>query len=146
MSRDIRVSDGVPESRQAGPCHADVMAVPLVLDCDPGHDDAVAIVVAARHAELLGITTVAGNAPLDRTTHNALALRELLGIDVPVHSGSPRPLVAELRTAPFVHGVSGLDGAELPMPQRPLDSTDAVASSSTPAAASRARGSWPSGR
>ena len=53
--------------------------VPMILDCDPGHDDAIAIVVAARHAELLGITTVAGNAPLDRTTHNALVMRELLG-------------------------------------------------------------------
>ena len=71
------------------------MAVPIILDCDPGHDDAVAIVVAARHAELLGITTVAGNAPLERTTHNALVIRELLGADVPVHSGAARPLVAE---------------------------------------------------
>ncbi len=102
------------------------MAVPMILDCDPGHDDAVAIVVAARHAELLGITTVAGNAPLERTTHNALAVRELLGVDVPVHSGAARPLVAELHTAPAVHGVSGLDGAELPSPTRPLDGTDAV--------------------
>ena len=102
------------------------MGVPVILDCDPGHDDAVAIVVAARHAELLGITTVAGNAPLERTTHNALAVRELLGVDVPVHSGAARPLVAELHTAPAVHGVSGLDGAELPTPTRPLDGTDAV--------------------
>ena len=102
------------------------MALPVVLDCDPGHDDAVAIVVAARHTELLGITTVAGNASLERTTHNALALRELLGIDVPVHSGSPRPLLAELNISDSVHGVSGLDGAELPIPRRPLDSTDAV--------------------
>jgi inosine-uridine nucleoside N-ribohydrolase len=102
------------------------MAVPIILDCDPGHDDAVAIVVAARHADLLGITTVAGNAPLERTTHNALALRELLGIDVPVHRGSPRPLLGELAVSPSIHGVSGLDGADLPDPQRPLDSTDAV--------------------
>ncbi len=102
------------------------MAVPMILDCDPGHDDAVAIVVAARHAELLGITTVAGNASLERTTHNALAVRELLGADVPVHSGAARPLVAELHTAPAVHGVSGLDGAELPSPTRPLDGHDAV--------------------
>ncbi len=98
----------------------------MILDCDPGHDDAIAIVVAARHAELLGITTVAGNAPLERTTHNALVVRHLLGIDTPVHSGAARPLVEEPRAAPFVHGASGLDGADLPAPTRPLDGTDAV--------------------
>ena len=67
----------------------------IILDCDPGHDDAVAIVVAARHTDLLGITTVAGNAPLERTTYNARVMRELLGLDVEVHSGAERPLVAE---------------------------------------------------
>jgi inosine-uridine nucleoside N-ribohydrolase len=102
------------------------MAVPMILDCDPGHDDAVAIVGAARHADLLGITTVAGNATLDRTTANALAVRDLLDADVPVHSGAARPLVAELHTAPAVHGASGLDGAILPTPRRPLDGSDAV--------------------
>ena len=102
------------------------MAVPIVLDCDPGHDDAVAIVVAARHADLLGITTVAGNAPLERTTHNARVLRDLLGIDVPVHSGADRPLVEPPHHGPAIHGESGLDGADLPPPTRPLDGTDAV--------------------
>ncbi|CAN5774206.1 MAG: nucleoside hydrolase [Ilumatobacteraceae bacterium] len=102
------------------------MPVPLILDCDPGHDDAIAIVVAARYAELLGITTVAGNAPLDATTHNALVVRELLGADVPIHSGAARPIVEEPRAAPAVHGASGLDGADLPTPTRPLDGTDAV--------------------
>jgi inosine-uridine nucleoside N-ribohydrolase len=100
--------------------------VPMILDCDPGHDDAIAIIVAARHGELLGITTVAGNAPLDRTTHNALVMRELLGIDVPVHSGAERPLLAEPRPATMVHGESGLDGADLPTPTRALDGRDAV--------------------
>ena len=98
----------------------------IILDCDPGHDDAIAIVTAARHAELLGITTVAGNAPLERTTHNALVMRDLLGIDVPVHAGAVRPLLAEPSPAAFVHGASGLDGADLPPPTRPADSTDAV--------------------
>ncbi len=98
----------------------------MILDCDPGHDDAVAMIVAARFGDLRGVTTVAGNAPLDRTTHNALVIRELLGVDVPVHSGRERPLVAEPRPAEFVHGVSGLDGADLPTPSRPLDGTDAV--------------------
>jgi inosine-uridine nucleoside N-ribohydrolase len=103
------------------------MAPRVLLDCDPGHDDAIAIVAAARYAELVGITTVAGNAPLERTTYNALVLRDLLGLDVPVHAGSPRPLVAEAQVATFVHGVSGLDGADLPPPRTPIDGTDAVA-------------------
>jgi inosine-uridine nucleoside N-ribohydrolase len=98
----------------------------ILLDCDPGHDDAVAIIVAARHTNLLGITTVAGNAPLERTTRNALIMRELLDIDVPVHSGASRPLVAEPKHAEYVHGASGMDGAELPEPRRALDGTDAV--------------------
>jgi inosine-uridine nucleoside N-ribohydrolase len=98
----------------------------ILLDCDPGHDDAIAILAAAHHADLVGITTVAGNAPLDRTTYNALVMRDLLGIDVPVHSGSDRPLVEATHFAPFVHGDSGLDGADLPAPVTPLDGTDAV--------------------
>jgi inosine-uridine nucleoside N-ribohydrolase len=98
----------------------------IILDCDPGHDDAVAIVVAARHADLLGITTVGGNAPLERTTYNARVMRDLLDVDVPVHSGADRPLVEPLVTGPAAHGVSGLDGADLPPPHRPLDGTDAV--------------------
>ena len=68
--------------------------LPIILDCDPGHDDAIAMVVAARHANLLGITTVAGNAPLESTTQNAIVIRDLLGIDVAVHAGANRPLVA----------------------------------------------------
>ena len=98
----------------------------ILLDCDPGHDDAVAIIAAARHADLIGITTVAGNAPLERTTHNARVMRDLLGLEVPVHSGSPRPLVAEPSFGTFVHGESGLDGADLPAPTTPLDGADAV--------------------
>lgn len=99
----------------------------ILLDCDPGHDDAVAIIAAARYADLVGITTVAGNAPLERTTYNARVMRDLLGLDVQVHSGSPRPLVAEPSFGAFVHGESGLDGADLPAPVTPLDGTDAVA-------------------
>ena len=91
----------------------------IILDCDPGHDDAVAIIAAARFADLVGITTVAGNAPLERTTRNALVMRDLLGIAVPVHSGSDRPLVEPTHFAPFVHGESGLDGADLPTPTTP---------------------------
>ncbi len=100
--------------------------LPIILDCDPGHDDAIAMVVAARHTNLLGITTVAGNAPLESTTHNAIVLRDLLGIDVPVHSGASRPLIAPPRHAGYVHGESGLDGADLPPPSGPPASRDAV--------------------
>ncbi len=103
----------------------------VLLDCDPGHDDAMAIIAAARYAELIGITTVAGNAPLERTTYNALVVRDLLGIDVPVHSGSAQPLLGPLghgaAHSVAVHGESGLDGADLPPPTTPLDGTDAVA-------------------
>jgi inosine-uridine nucleoside N-ribohydrolase len=98
----------------------------ILLDCDPGHDDAVAILVAAEFADLVGITTVAGNAPLDRTTYNACVMRDLLGLAAPVHSGAVRPLLAEPHPAAFVHGESGLDGADLPVPARGADSDDAV--------------------
>ncbi len=100
--------------------------LPIILDCDPGHDDAIAMVVSARHTRLLGITTVAGNAPLESTTHNAIVLRDLLGIDVPVHSGANRPLIAPPRHAGYVHGESGLDGADLPPPSGPPASRDGV--------------------
>ena len=98
----------------------------IVLDCDPGHDDALAIAVAGRHTELLGITTVAGNVPLELTTRNALAMAAVLGLDVPVHRGSARPLVAEPRTAEFIHGASGLDGPALPAALPEVASDDAV--------------------
>jgi inosine-uridine nucleoside N-ribohydrolase len=98
----------------------------VVLDCDPGHDDALAIAVAGRHTELLGITTVAGNVSLPLTTRNALAVVAVLGLDVGVHAGSPRPLVAEGRTAEFIHGASGLDGPELPATLPEPASRDAV--------------------
>lgn len=100
--------------------------LPVILDCDPGHDDAIAILVAARHTELLGITTVAGNAPLEATTRNAVIMRDMVGLPVPVHSGASRPLVREPYHASYVHGVSGLDGADLPEPSGPADSDDAV--------------------
>lgn len=98
----------------------------LLLDCDPGHDDAVAIVAAAAFADVAGIVTVAGNVPLDRTTHNALVMRDLIDLDAPVHSGCSRPLIAPPRDAGFIHGKSGLDGAELPEPTTPLDGIDGV--------------------
>jgi inosine-uridine nucleoside N-ribohydrolase len=103
------------------------MAVPMIVDCDPGHDDAIALVVAARHADLLGVTTVAGNAPIESTTRNAMVVLDLLAHDAPVHRGASRPLLAEPVHADYVHGASGLDGADLPEPVRPLAGDDAVA-------------------
>jgi pyrimidine-specific ribonucleoside hydrolase len=93
--------------------------IPVIIDCDPGHDDALAITLALARPELevLGITTVGGNAPLAATTRNAGRILALLGrSDVPVAAGAVQPLVRDLETAPEVHGVSGLDGADLPEP------------------------------
>jgi pyrimidine-specific ribonucleoside hydrolase len=94
--------------------------IPIVLDCDPGHDDALALVLALARPELhlLGVTTVAGNAPLEATTRNALAVLALLGRpDVPVAAGAASPLSRPLEVAANVHGVSGLEGADLPEPR-----------------------------
>ena len=98
----------------------------VIIDCDPGHDDAIALVVAARHTEIVGVTTVAGNVPLDFTTRNARIVLDLLGLNVPLHRGATRPLVAPPRHAESVHGTSGLDGADRPPPSRPADSDRAV--------------------
>ena len=103
--------------------------VPTILDCDPGHDDMVAILLAAAdpRIHLLAITTVAGNGTLERTTHNARAVCSLAGIrEVPIAAGAPGPLVGTLRTAAHVHGESGLEGAELPTPDVPLAREHAV--------------------
>jgi inosine-uridine nucleoside N-ribohydrolase len=92
---------------------------PIVLDCDPGHDDAIALLLAlaSPEVELLGVTTVCGNQTLDKTTANALRVLEFAGRgDVPVAAGADRPLVRERHVASNVHGESGLDGPELPPP------------------------------
>ena len=98
----------------------------ILVDCDPGHDDAVALLVAARHLELVGITTVHGNSSLENTTRNALALMELAGLDIPVARGCAGPLVGSATHAPNIHGKSGLDGASLPEPTRRLVQQHAV--------------------
>ena len=90
----------------------------VLIDCDPGHDDAMAILYAAKHLDLVAITTVHGNAPLTHTTRNALAICTLAGLKIPVSAGADRPLVqAQLQTQ-TLHGKSGIDGAELPAPDR----------------------------
>jgi inosine-uridine nucleoside N-ribohydrolase len=96
------------------------VTTPILLDCDPGHDDAIALLLAlaSPELELLGVTTVAGNQTLPKTTANALRVLELVGRgDVPVAAGADRPLSRELFIAAYVHGESGLDGPELPPPQ-----------------------------
>jgi pyrimidine-specific ribonucleoside hydrolase len=93
---------------------------PILLDCDPGHDDAIALLLALSSPELevLGVTTVAGNQTLEKTTANALRVLEFVGRgDVPVAAGADRPLARELFIAAYVHGESGLDGPALPAPQ-----------------------------
>jgi inosine-uridine nucleoside N-ribohydrolase len=90
---------------------------PVILDVDPGHDDAVAIMMACGSPglDLLAVTTVAGNATLPKTTRNALRILSLIGrTDVPVGAGASRPQERELRTAEDIHGESGMDGPEIP--------------------------------
>ena len=92
---------------------------PIILDCDPGHDDAIALLLAlaSPELELLGVTTVHGNQTLEKTTTNALRVLELAGrADIPVAAGAARPLVRESRVAAHVHGESGMDGPALPPP------------------------------
>ena len=93
----------------------------VLLDCDPGIDDAFAIAFGCGHPglDLCGVTTVAGNVGLDRTTGNALAVLEFLGrADVPVAAGSPAPLLRPFTDAHDVHGETGLGAARLPAPSR----------------------------
>ena len=90
----------------------------ILIDCDPGHDDAVAILFAARHLDLVGVTTVHGNNTVGNTTRNALAILELAGIDVPLAMGCAGPLAQRRVGVAPVHGHGGLDGAALPEPKR----------------------------
>ena len=93
------------------------MTTPVIIDCDPGHDDAIALLLAlaSPEVELVGVTTTHGNQTLDKTTDNALRVLSLVGrTDVPVAMGADRPLVRDLHVAAHVHGDSGLDGPELP--------------------------------
>ncbi len=100
------------------------MPAPCLLDCDPGHDDAIALLLAAAHPalDLRAVSTVAGNGEIDRVTHNALAVCTLARIrGVPVAQGAAGPRSATLEVATDIHGESALDGAVLPEPDIPLD-------------------------
>src|SRR5688572_590694 len=105
------------------------MPTPILLDCDPGHDDAIALLLAHGNPdiELLGVTTVMGNQTLEKVTRNALSVARVAGITgIPFAAGCARPLVRELETAPSIHGESGLDGPVLPEPTLELDPRHAV--------------------
>src|SRR5687767_4305484 len=94
---------------------ARVSPKPVILDVDPGHDDAVALMLACGHPDLdlLAVTTVAGNVPIEKTTRNTLRVLSLIGCtDVPVGVGASEPLERPLHTAEDIHGKSGLDGSE----------------------------------
>jgi len=93
----------------------------ILIDCDPGHDDAIALLLAlaSPEVELVGVTTVAGNQTLEKTTANAIRVLDFVGRDdVTVAAGADRPLLREPFVAAYVHGETGLDGPDLPPPQR----------------------------
>lgn len=105
------------------------MAKKIILDCDPGHDDAVAILLALGNSEieLVGVTTVGGNQSLEKVTYNARAVLEKAhATDIPVYAGCDRPIVRPQEVAASIHGESGLDGVELLEPTRPLEDMHAV--------------------
>jgi purine nucleosidase len=105
------------------------MTKKIILDCDPGHDDAIALLLAHGNPEieLLAVTTVVGNQTLEKVTKNALAVARIANITgVPFAAGCPRPLVRQIEVAPDIHGESGLDGPVLPEPAIELDSRHAV--------------------
>ena len=102
----------------------------IIIDCDPGQDDAVALFLAFASRDdldLLGITTVAGNVPLELTQRNARMMCDIAGVDdVPVYAGCNRPMKYELETAEYIHGKTGIDGVDVFEPQTPLADGHAV--------------------
>jgi purine nucleosidase len=102
----------------------------IIIDCDPGQDDAVMLLLALAcrdEFDILGITTVAGNVPLDLTERNARIICELAGVtDIPVFAGCEKPIRRQLITAENVHGKNGIDGMEIYQPDMPLQTMHAV--------------------
>lgn len=92
------------------------MRIPVIIDCDPGHDDAIALLLAfaSERLDVKAVTIVAGNQTQEKTLNNALKVLSFAGVDVPVAKGDDKPLMRDLIIAPEVHGDSGLDGPELP--------------------------------
>ncbi|WP_223691338.1 uridine-preferring nucleoside hydrolase UriH [Leifsonia poae] len=105
------------------------MGKKIILDCDPGHDDAIAMLLAHGNPdiELLAVTTVVGNQTLPKVTRNALAVAQIAGMTgIPIAAGATRPLVRSIETAPDIHGESGMDGPVLPDPTLTVDGRHAV--------------------
>jgi len=105
------------------------MATKIILDCDPGHDDAIALLLAhgSELIELVAVTTVHGNQTIEKVTRNALAVARIAGITgVPFAAGAHRPLVRAAEVAESIHGESGLDGPVLPEPTLKVDERHAV--------------------
>ena len=102
--------------------------IPVILDGDPGHDDAIAWLLAhaSKRFDILAVTTAAGNQTIEKTTYNALRVCTLIGLHAPVAKGCPRPLLTEPMNAPSVHGESGLDGPPLPEPAFEPETVGAV--------------------
>ncbi|GEN46596.1 nucleoside hydrolase [Alkalibacillus haloalkaliphilus] len=101
----------------------------VILDCDPGHDDAISMILAHANDKIKieAVTTVAGNVEVDKTTLNARRVCDIIGLDVPVAQGSNRPMVRETQIAESIHGDSGLDGPNLPdVPDTPVVEQHAV--------------------
>lgn len=94
------------------------MRIPVIIDCDPGHDDAIALLLAfaSPRLDVKAVTIVAGNQTQEKTLNNALKVLSFAEIDVPVAKGDDKPIMRDLIIAPEVHGDSGLDGPELPEP------------------------------
>ncbi|BAF54420.1 nucleoside hydrolase [Corynebacterium glutamicum] len=106
------------------------MTTKIILDCDPGHDDAVAMLLSAGspEIELLGITTVGGNQTLDKVTHNAQVVATIADINAPIYRGVTRPLVRPVEVAEDIHGDTGMEihKYELPEPTKLVEGTHAV--------------------
>lgn len=103
--------------------------LPVLMDCDPGHDDAIAIILAlsSERLEVKGITTSSGNQTIEKTTYNAGSICEFLGRrDIPIAKGRTAPLLTPVKTAGQAHGKSGLDGPDMPEPVAPLQDNSAV--------------------
>ena len=102
----------------------------IIIDCDPGQDDAIALLLALaspQELDIAGITCVAGNAPIEKTVENALRVRELARRpNIPIFAGCPRPILQTLTTADDVHGLTGLDGVALPEPSGTVESQHGV--------------------
>lgn len=107
---------------------SEIKKIPVILDGDPGHDDAIAWVFAKANPafDIKAVTSVAGNQTLSKTTYNAMRICTLLGIDAPIAKGRELPLLSPLITAGNFHGESGLDGPALPEPCMQLSELSSV--------------------